>query len=220
MEKNVKLERWKMSSKGTLLVLSGFSGAGKGTIVKKLVSEYDYHISISATTRAPRTGEVDGREYYFKTRDEFQDLINHNGLIEWAEYVGNYYGTPKQFVEEKLAQGKNVILEIEVQGALNVKKQYPEAVLIFIAPPSIPILRERLIGRGTEDRETIEKRLLRAKEEAKDIKAYEYIVMNDELDACVKQVHQIIMSTQCKVEYQEQFLDTLTLELKNLEKAI
>lgn len=209
-----------MSNKGTLLVLSGFSGAGKGTIVKKLVSEYDYHISISATTRAPRTGEVDGREYYFKTRDEFQDLINHNGLIEWAEYVGNYYGTPKQFVEEMLAQGKNVILEIEVQGALNVKKQYPEAVLIFIAPPSIPILRERLIGRGTEDRETIEKRLLRAKEEAKDIKEYEYIVINDELDTCVKQVHQIIISNQCKVEYQEQFLDTMALELKNLEKGI
>lgn len=209
-----------MSNKGTLLVLSGFSGAGKGTIVKKLVSEYDYHISISATTRAPRTGEVDGREYYFKTRDEFQDLINHNGLIEWAEYVGNYYGTPKQFVEEMLAQGKNVILEIEVQGALNVKKQYPEAVLIFIAPPSIPILRERLIGRGTEDRETIEKRLLRAKEEAKDIKEYEYIVINDELDTCVEQVHQIIISNQCKVEYQEQFLDTMVLELKNLENGI
>lgn len=209
-----------MSSKGTLLVLSGFSGAGKGTIVKKLVSEYDYHISISATTRSPRAGEVDGREYYFKTRDEFQELINHNGLIEWAEYVGNYYGTPKQFVEEMLAQGKNVILEIEVQGALNVKEQYPEAVLIFVAPPSIPVLRERLIGRGTEDKETIEKRLLRAKEEAKDIKEYEYIVINDELDACVKQINQIIMSNQCKVEYQEQFLDTMVLELKNLDKGI
>lgn len=209
-----------MSNKGTLLVLSGFSGAGKGTIVKKLVSEYDYHISISATTRSPRAGEVDGREYYFKTRDEFQELINHNGLIEWAEYVGNYYGTPKQFVEEMLAQGKNVILEIEVQGALNVKEQYPEAVLIFVAPPSIPVLRERLIGRGTEDKETIEKRLLRAKEEAKDIKEYEYIVINDELDACVKQIHQIIMSNQCKVEYQEQFLDTMALELKNLDKGI
>lgn len=205
-----------MTSKGTLLVLSGFSGAGKGTIVKKLVSEYGYHISISATTRSPRTGEVDGREYYFKTREEFQDLIDHNGLIEWAEYVGNYYGTPKQFVEEMLAQGKNVILEIEVQGALNVKEQYPEAVLIFIAPPSIPILRERLIGRGTEDRETIEKRLLRAKEEAKDIKEYEYVVINDNLDTCVQQVHQIIVSNQCKVEYQEQFLDTMALELKNL----
>ncbi len=205
-----------MTSKGTLLVLSGFSGAGKGTIVKKLVSEYGYHISISATTRSPRTGEVDGREYYFKTREEFQDLIDHNGLIEWAEYVGNYYGTPKQFVEEMLAQGKNVILEIEVQGALNVKEQYPEAVLIFIAPPSIPILRERLIGRGTEDRETIEKRLLRAKEEAKDIKEYEYVVINDNLDTCVQQVHQIIVSNQCKVEYQNQFLDTMALELKNL----
>lgn len=205
-----------MTSKGTLLVLSGFSGAGKGTIVKKLVSEYGYHISISATTRSPRTGEVDGREYYFKTREEFQDLIDHNGLIEWAEYVGNYYGTPKQFVEEMLAQGKNVILEIEVQGALNVKEQYPEAVLIFIAPPSIPILRERLIGRGTEDRETIEKRLLRAKEEAKDIKEYEYVVINDNLDTCVQQVHQIIVSNQCKVEYQSQFLDTMALELKNL----
>lgn len=205
-----------MNKKGTLLVLSGFSGAGKGTIVKKLVSEYDYHISISATTRAPRTGEVDGREYYFKTRDEFQELIHQNGLIEWAEYVGNYYGTPKQFVEEMLEQGKNVILEIEVQGALNVKEQYPEAVLIFVAPPSIPILRERLIGRGTEDRETIEKRLLRAKEEVKDIKEYEYIVINDELDTCVKQVHQIIMSNQCKVECQKQFLNAMALELSNL----
>ena len=152
--------------KGLLVVISGFSGSGKGTIVKQLVEKYGYSLSISATTRAPREGEVDGREYYFKTVDEFRNLIDYNGFIEWAQYVDNYYGTPRKFVEKEMEAGKDVILEIEVQGALAVKEQYPNAVLLFIAPPSATELKKRLVGRGTEDMATIQKRLCRAVDES------------------------------------------------------
>ena len=137
-------------SKGRLIVISGFSGAGKGTVVKKLLEKYNYSLSISATTRAPREGEVDGREYYFKTADEFRTLIDYNGLIEWAQYVDNFYGTPRKFVEDELAAGRNVILEIEVQGAMNIKAQYPNAILIFITTKDIKTLHERLSSRGTQ----------------------------------------------------------------------
>ena len=119
-------------SKGKLVVISGFSGAGKGTIVKQLIERYGYSLSVSATTRAPREGEVDGKDYYFKTTDEFLSLVDYNGLIEWTKYVDNYYGTPRKFVEDELAAGKTVILEIEVKGAANIKAQYPDAVLLFL----------------------------------------------------------------------------------------
>ena len=125
-----------MAKKGSLIVISGFSGVGKGTVVKKMVAEYGYSLSVSATTRAPREGEVDGREYYFKSVDEFRNLIDYNGFIEWAQYVENYYGTPRKFVEDEMARGHDVILEIEVQGAMNVREQYPDAILIFITAPS------------------------------------------------------------------------------------
>ena len=131
-------------SKGRLIVISGFSGAGKGTVVKKLLEKYNYSLSISATTRAPREGEQDGVDYYFKTADEFRTLIDYNGLIEWAQYVDNFYGTPRKFVEDELAAGRNVILEIEVQGAMNIKSQYPNAILIFITTKDIKTLHERL----------------------------------------------------------------------------
>ena len=124
-------------SKGRLIVISGFSGAGKGTVVKRLLEKHDYSLSISATTRSPREGEVDGKDYYFKTVPEFMSLIDYNGLIEWAQYVDNYYGTPRKFVEDEIAAGKNVILEIEVQGAVQVKEKWPDTVLIFVVPPSI-----------------------------------------------------------------------------------
>ena len=137
-------------NKGTLTVLSGFSGAGKGTLVKRLLEKYDsYVLSISATTRAPREGEQDGREYFFRTKEEFEQMIADGALLEHACYVGNYYGTPRAWVEEQMESGKDVILEIEIQGAHNIKKQYPEALLLFVAPPSAEELVRRLVGRGT-----------------------------------------------------------------------
>ncbi|MBO8462670.1 MAG: guanylate kinase [Firmicutes bacterium] len=205
-----------MKRKGSLIVLSGFSGAGKGTIVKELIKQYGYQVSISATTRSPREGEVHGKDYYFKSKEEFEAMIEENGFIEWAKYVGNYYGTPRAFVEEALNQGKNVILEIEVQGAMNIKEQYPDAILMFIAPPSAEILRERLIGRGTEDMETIEKRLNRAKEEVNDMEQYDYLVINDKLDECVEEIHQIVLKESCRMKGQTDFIHTMKQELQNL----
>lgn len=178
--------------KGVLVVISGFSGAGKGTIMKELISRYDYQLSVSATTRRPREGEVDGKDYYFHTRDEFQKMIEDGELIEWAEYVGNYYGTPKKYVEEQLENGKDVLLEIEMQGGMLVKEQFPDALLLFISPPSADILKERLTGRGTESPEEIEKRLLRAVEEVKYMKDYDYIIVNDDLEDAVGKVNDLI----------------------------
>ncbi len=184
-----------MQKKGILIVVSGFSGAGKGTLMKKLLKNYDnYALSISATTREPRVGETDGREYFFKTREEFEKMIAQEELIEYAKYVNNYYGTPRAYVEEQLASGKDVILEIEIQGALKVKEKFPETLLLFVAPPSADILRERLIGRGTETMEEIESRMRRAAEEAEEMEAYDYLIINDNLDACVKEMHDIICS--------------------------
>ena len=136
-----------MKNKGILTVVSGFSGAGKGTIMKELLKKYEFALSISATTRKPREGEEHGREYFFLTREEFEDKIKENDFIEYAEYVGNYYGTPKSYVKEQLEQGKDVLLEIEMQGGMLVKEQFPDAVLIFITPPSAEVLKKRLIGR-------------------------------------------------------------------------
>ena len=179
-------------NKGKLIVVSGFSGAGKGTVIKRLVEKYDYSLSISATTRQPREGETDGKEYYFKTVDEFMSLIDYNGLIEWAQYVDNYYGTPKAYVEKQLEEGKNVILEIEIQGALDVKKRFPDALLLFVTPPSAEELKKRLIHRGTEDMETITKRIKRAAEESQYMNQYDYILVNDQIEDCVEQMNSII----------------------------
>lgn len=201
-------------SKGRLIVISGFSGAGKGTVVKKLLEKYNYSLSISATTRAPREGEIDGREYYFKTVDEFKSLIDYNGLIEWAQYVDNYYGTPRKFVEDEIADGKNVILEIEVQGAMNIKSQYPNAILIFITTKDIETLHARLTGRGSETEEVIQKRIMRAAVEAESMESYEYIVVNDDLDECVDAVHSIVVSETCKKENNTQFLIDIKKELE------
>lgn len=152
-----------MSKRGCLVIISGFSGAGKGTVVRELTSRYDnYALSISATTRAPRKGEENGREYFFKTREEFEELIKQDALYEYAQYVSNYYGTPKAYVQQQLDAGKDVILEIEVQGALNVKAKNPEALLLFVTPPSAQELKRRLIGRGTETLEVINERMARA----------------------------------------------------------
>lgn len=203
-----------MKRAGVLSVISGFSGVGKGTIVKKLVEKEGYALSVSATSRAPRQGEVHGREYFFLTREEFHSMIENNGLIEWAEYVSNFYGTPREYVEERLAGGEDVILEIEPQGALKVKAQYPEAVLIFIVPPNAKELENRLIGRGTEETETIKKRLNRAAEETAFIENYEYIVINDDLEDAVSDIHHIIQAASHKRERVGEFVDVLTDDLK------
>jgi guanylate kinase len=181
-----------MGKQGILTVVSGFSGAGKGTLMKALLEKYEYGLSISATTRAPREGEQNGREYFFLTKEQFEDMISKNELIEYAQYVGNYYGTPKKYVQQQLDAGKNVILEIEIQGALNVKKMFPDALLIFVTPPSAAELKSRLVGRGTEDMETINKRMKRAAEESKFMNSYDYIAVNDKLDECVEELNDTI----------------------------
>ncbi len=204
-----------MRHKGILIVVSGFSGAGKGTLMKRLVQDYDnYALSISATTRSPRPGEEDGREYFFLQKEQFEQKIAENGLIEYARYCDNYYGTPRKYVEEQLAQGKDVILEIEIQGALKVKKQYPDALLLFVMPPSAAELRNRLVGRGTETPEVIEKRMHRAVEEAEGIENYEYLVVNDDLDTCVRQLHEIIKAAHNTPLRNEEFIEKMRKELE------
>ena len=204
-----------MKKKGLLIVVSGFSGSGKGTIMKQLLKKYEeqYALSVSATTRQPRPGEVDGREYFFRTTEQFEEMIGQDALIEYAQYVGNYYGTPKAYVEQQLAAGKDVILEIEIQGALKVKKKFPDTLLLFVTPPSVDVLRERLIGRGTEDAETVKKRLGRAIEEADGVEEYDYLVVNDDLDTCVKQVHELIQSAHCKKSHNTAFIKELQQDM-------
>ena len=157
-----------MNERGILIVVSGFSGAGKGTLMKRLLEKYEerYALSVSATTRQPREGERDGIEYFFKTKEEFEKMIAKEELIEYARYVENYYGTPRAYVEQMLEAGKDVILEIEIQGALKVKKAFPDTLLLFVVPPSAEELKHRLVGRGTESMEVIESRLKRAVEES------------------------------------------------------
>ena len=185
-----------MNRKGILIVVSGFSGAGKGTLMKALLACYEeyYALSISATTRQPRTGETDGREYFFKTKEEFEKMIAKGELIEYARYVENYYGTPRAYVEKQLNTGRDVILEIEIQGALKVKKAFPETLLLFVTPPTAAELKNRLVGRGTETMEVIESRMKRAVEEAEGMDRYDYLIVNDELEACVEEMHAIIQA--------------------------
>ena len=208
-----------MSKKGVLTVVSGFSGAGKGTLMKALLMKYDYELSISATTRSPREGEEHGREYFFLTREEFESMIETGKLIEWAEYVGNYYGTPKEYVEQRLNEGKDVILEIEIQGALKVREIFPDALLLFVTPPNITELKSRLVGRGTESMETIMKRLARASEEANFMEHYDYIIVNDDLDECVETTHQVIMNEHYKVSQNKNFIEAITAELKAMKEG-
>ncbi|MEF9941853.1 MAG: guanylate kinase [Lachnospiraceae bacterium] len=204
-----------MHTKGILIVVSGFSGAGKGTLMKELIKRYDnYALSISATTRKPRKGETHGREYFFETTEEFEKMIAKDELIEYARYVDNYYGTPKFYVEEQLKLGKDVILEIEIQGALKVKRAFPETLLLFVTPPNTAILKQRLIGRGTETLEVIESRMKRAAEEANGMREYDYLIVNDDLDTCVKQMHQIIQGEHSRSFHNKEFINQIKEELQ------
>ena len=206
--------------KGILIVLSGFSGAGKGTLVKKILETYDnYALSISMTTRKPREGEKDGVAYFFRDKEFFQKTISENGFIEYACYCDNYYGTPRAYVEEQLAAGKDVILEIEIQGALKVKEQFPESLLLFVTPPSAQELERRLVGRGTETPEVVRQRLARASEESEGMDAYDYIVVNDNLEECVQELHQIVNAARKSPLRRKEFIDNIKEELKSFAKG-
>lgn len=209
-----------MKRKGILVVVSGFSGAGKGTLMRELVKAYDnYALSVSMTTRKPRPGEKDGREYFFVDTKAFEKKIEEAGLIEYASYCGNYYGTPKEYVDKCLSQGKDVILEIEIQGALRVKEKFPETLLLFVMPPSVKELERRLKSRGTESPEVIKERLKRAGEEAEGIEKYDYIVINDRLEECVKRMHALISGAHSAPFRNEEFIEIIRTQLRELAKG-
>ena len=194
-------------SKGTLFIVSGPSGCGKGTVLAEILKQDNAYYSVSATTRAPRPGEINGVNYHFLSKDEFERLIENGGMLEYANYCGNYYGTPKKPVEDMLTEGKNVILEIEVQGALKVMEKCPEAVSVFILPPSLKELRRRLHKRGTETEEVIEKRIGEAAGEIRKAVNYDYVMINGELEIAVSDLLSIINSQKLKKENSEYLID-------------
>lgn len=181
-----------MADKGLLIVVSGPSGVGKGTVLAEILKDENIFYSVSATTRKPRNGEVDGVNYHFLSKEQFEELIASGGVLEYATYCDNYYGTPRKAVEDKLAEGKDVILEIEVQGALNVKKSFPEAMMVFILPPSVGELRRRLNKRGTESEDVVNKRVAEAEGEIRKADCYDYVMINGDLDEAVETLRAII----------------------------
>ena len=204
-----------MDERGILIVVSGFSGSGKGTIMNEIMRKYDnYALSVSATTRNPRPGETDGKEYFFKTVEEFEKMIAKDELIEYARYVDNYYGTPRAYVEEQLDAGKDVILEIEIQGALKVKEKFPDTLLLFVTPPTAEELRHRLVGRGTETMDVIDFRMKRAKEESLGMDRYDYLIINDVLEDCVEEMHRIIQGEHRRSFRNQAFIEHMKEELK------
>lgn len=183
-------------AQGKLAVISGFSGAGKGTVIRRLMEEHgEYVLSVSMTTRSPREGETDGVEYHFVSNEAFEALVRQDGFLEHAGYVDHYYGTPRAFAEENLQAGKNVLLEIEVQGAMQIRRKKPEAVLLFVSPPDAAELEKRLTGRGTNSKENVTKRLRRALEEAASVPEYPFLVINEVIDDCADSLHGIISGT-------------------------
>ena len=203
-----------MTKRGLLIVLSGPSGVGKGTVRAAIFSkgEQKFVYSISATTRLPRTGETDGVDYFFKTREEFEQMIQNKQLLEYAEYVGNYYGTPLEYVENTLASGKDVFLEIDVQGAIQVRELMPDGVFIFLTPPDLNELESRIVNRGTDSDEVIAKRMKTAREELELMKYYDYSVVNDTVDNAVQKIEAIIQTEHLRIVRN---LDTIQ-ELKEI----
>ncbi len=209
-----------MARQGILIVVSGFSGAGKGTIMRELLKRYEqYALSVSATTRAPREGEEEGKDYFFKTREAFERMIADDELVEYACYVNHYYGTPRAYVEEMLSRGRDVILEIEIQGARKIRKQFPEAVLLFVTTRDAQVLKERLTKRGTESPEVIGQRLKRAAQESEGIEEYDYLVVNDELEVCVEEIHAIIESEHRRIRYNMELVNKVREELKRFSEG-
>ena len=191
-----------MSERGLLIVFSGPSGVGKGTVRREIFStpDHKFEYSVSMTTRAQRPGEVDGKDYFFRSREEFEELIRNGQMLEYAEYVGNYYGTPLTYVNETLDKGIDVFLEIEVQGALQVKKKVPDAVFIFLTPPDLNELQERLVGRGTDSEEVIAQRIERAREEIALMSEYDYAIVNDEVPLAAERVKRVIEAEHFRVD--------------------
>lgn len=202
--------------KGILLIISGFAGSGKGTIVNGLLSGYDnYTVSISATTRAPRPGEEDGKDYFFVSREKFEEMIANDEFLEYAQYVDNYYGTPRKYVNMMLDEGKDVILEIEQQGALQVKAERPEALLMFVMPPSVQEIYNRLKKRGTESEEVIMKRMRQGAREAGVIEKYDYLIINDDLEECIRNVHNTVCCAKYASERNKARIDRVKSEFND-----
>lgn len=208
-----------MKKKGVLIIISGFSGAGKGTIVKKLVESNLFSLSISATSRKARSYEVEGEHYFFIEKNEFEEMIKNKELIEWAIYCDNYYGTPKKYVEETISQGKDVILEIEMQGALQVKAKFPDSILVFVTAPTAKDIKQRLINRGTESLEIINKRLEKSYNEIDFIDDYDYVLINNDIEECVKTIRTLIDIEHLRVIRNRDIKERLKKEFYELLKG-
>ncbi len=203
-----------MNKQGSLTVISGFSGAGKGSIMRELLKSHpEYALSVSVTTRKPRPGEVDGKDYFFLSQEEFDRLVEEDGLLEHAGYVDHCYGTPRAYVEKAMAEGKDVLLEIEVQGARQVKEKRSDAILLFVTPPSAGELEQRLVGRGTETPEVIKERMQRAAKEAQEMSWYDYLIVNDNLEEAVELVHRTIQEAKNAPLRRKAFIEEITKEL-------
>ncbi|MDY6340663.1 MAG: guanylate kinase [Lachnospiraceae bacterium] len=208
-----------MKEQGSLIVVSGFSGAGKGTLMKNLLRRGDrYALSVSMTTRSPRPGEADGKDYYFVSTEKFEETIKAGGLLEYAKYCDHYYGTPKQAVLSRMAEGKDVLLEIDVQGGRQIKKIFPETVLVFIVTPDAKTLLERLRGRGSESEDVIHSRIARAADESRIIPDYDYVLVNEEgdLDACTDRLEDIICASHFRTGSNRELIESLDRGLHEL----
>jgi guanylate kinase len=202
-----------MKNRGSLVVISGFAGVGKGSILNEMMKRHEgYAYSVSATTRSPRPGETDGVNYFFISREKFKEMIEKGELLEYASYVENYYGTPRFYVERMMAEGRDVLLEIDIQGAMNIRKSMPEAILVFVLPPSAGVLEQRLTGRGTETPELVKKRLARAAEEAAGVGGYDYIIVNDALEDAISDFFAVIRGEQLKTQFSGNIIEEV---LKN-----
>jgi guanylate kinase len=209
-----------MLQEGLLFVVSGPSGVGKGTIIKELVNKCDnISLSISATTRKPRDGEINGHSYFFKTEVEFETMINDSELLEWVSYCDNYYGTPKQHIINTTKNGTDVILEIEVVGALKIRDKFPDCVMIFVMPPSIEALRDRIVGRGTEGIDVIEKRIKVALEELHHVEDYDYVLVNDTVETAIEKIKSIIIAEKLKVDRCGDIITSITKKQTNYSKG-